>query len=168
MTLAAAHFIQGWPILIGDVLISSRKEYANRKVTLPTIHYPIPEEESKNDIYAPKGLNQKLVIIDSKLVVGWAGVKIYAQSFIKAFKSEYANKNSSLAQILKYLDNIDGEIRDKISIVGIMQFDNTFNCFGFNLIRVNSPQLAAKGLFLIGALIPRSLLRGSSFVLAID
>ena len=32
----------------------------------------------------------------------------------------------------------------------------------FNLIRVNSPQLAAKGLFLIGALIPRSLLRGSS------
>ena len=34
----------------------------------------------------------------------------------------------------------------------------------FNLIRVNSPQLAAKGLFLIGALIPRSLLRGSSFL----
>ena len=51
---------------------------------------------------------------------------------------------------------------DKTRFADICRKGTIASLLELNLIRVNSPQLAAKGLFLIGALIPRSLLRGSS------
>jgi hypothetical protein len=131
MTLAAAHFIQGWPILIGDVLISNRKEYA-QQVTLPTIHHHVLEE-NVTKLYSPSGLSQKLTIVNNDLAVGWAGTKLHAKSFIRELLAEYADKKCSISEILEYLNNMDQERRDNISVVGVIKSEKVFHVFGIGV-----------------------------------
>jgi hypothetical protein len=129
MTLVAAHFIKGWPILIGDVLVSIPKKYAQQQVSLPTIHnHPLKEDVTQ--LYTPSGLSQKLTIINNDLAVGWSGSKLYAKCFIKAFLAEYADKNCSISEVLEYINNMDQEIKDNISLAGVIKSDNMFHVFG--------------------------------------
>ncbi|KAF0159357.1 MAG: hypothetical protein FD159_535 [Syntrophaceae bacterium] len=129
MTMVASLFIQRWPILIGDLLISSPGK--NDKFCLPTVNDNLPKIDIEN-MHKPVGLRQKAVVINNNLAVCWANSAFYAKRVIKDLISEYKDKICSIDEMLHYLDNIDPEIRENVSIVGMLRHNNLFHAFGFN------------------------------------
>lgn len=129
MTMVASLLVHKWPILIGDLLISSTIK-PDKIVCLPTVHDEIPKLHSSNKYVT--GLKQKTIIINDELAICWANSPFYASILIRDLISEFKYKHCSIGEMLRYLDNIDLEIRDNVSIVGMLRYNKLFHTFGFN------------------------------------
>src|ERR1700685_3391414 len=77
MTVIATFSVGGWPILLGDILLSGPR---NDEVSVPSIHLP-NKIDFAGKAASVSGICQKLEIVSDQLCVGWAGRAIEARSF---------------------------------------------------------------------------------------
>lgn len=76
MTLIASFTINGYPIIIGDLLISSQAG-AIKPCRIPTVG-EITNIFPDISTFVPVGLSQKVIIVDDDFVLAWAGNKLQA------------------------------------------------------------------------------------------
>jgi hypothetical protein len=93
MTLIATMEIDGFPVLIGDLMLSmenSNQEESKSHFKLPTML----DVDSLQNYRVISGLAQKLALINDRIAIGWAGDYISAKMVIKEIYE--AEKSSNL------------------------------------------------------------------------
>lgn len=105
------------PIIFGDCLITSPCS-TSPHINIPTatsdeINNKIPNEYG---IVSVKGLERKVVKINSKFVIAWAGTYIVAKYVVKKLFVQFAHYAPSLQELFTYCNGLD--IRDNAIIIG--------------------------------------------------
>lgn len=71
MTLIAGFFRDGYPIVMGDMLVSDT-DASDIEFVFPTVG-KISRSALSNGKYSPSSLCQKVILVSPKLAIGWAG-----------------------------------------------------------------------------------------------
>lgn len=135
MTLISGFFIDGCPILMGDLLVSD-EDTADKEFVFPTVG-KVSKRDISNGNYSPSHLCQKAVLISPKLAVCWANKKIYATSFIKEIINAKAHLNPSHELISAVYNDIDGQ--GNLSIIGIYRSGVEMRIFDFESWPIDPP-----------------------------
>ena len=90
MTLIASLVIEGYPVLLGDLLLSTKEsdsDISKMRIKIPSLgNIPVSQ-----DGYYISGLSQKLSLIGDRIALGWAGSRIVAKIII--------NKTNQVVQL---------------------------------------------------------------------
>jgi hypothetical protein len=145
MTLIAQFAINGAPLLIGDVLLSSETK-TGLKVNLPLVG-DINEVLAKNGLPFEVMFTQKLNVLADRLVVAWSGPMIQAERALHVLSRISTRPNIKLDDIGRELDAIDKHALDRLQLVGILLGDitgseRTAHCFALGVKGINIPRLA--------------------------
>lgn len=103
MTVILGFAIDDYPVLVGDLLISSMED--GKSLNIPTIGnrenlFP------KGSGYVPTGLRQKINIIGENLAVGWSGSLLAARETIKELKKRNDKRKQTYRDIKDFLENL--------------------------------------------------------------
>jgi hypothetical protein len=127
LTLVAVAVSDKWPILFGDLLLSSSVPPA-KEISLPTQNIS-PSKREQSDFWIT-GLTQKLCIITDCLAVGWSGTKITAKTIIHEMtKSFTPGQPVSLGEVEAFFKQID--YGDDVSIIGMALGEGRISRFGW-------------------------------------
>ena len=107
-------------VLIGDVLLSGI-ESTNRSARVPSCG-PVSNVFPSGSGYTITGLRQKLISIGDKLLIGWSGSLVAAQTVAKDFIAEYSKSGLTTEFLDNYLNNeIDAIVgQQSLSLIGYM------------------------------------------------
>jgi hypothetical protein len=126
MTAVARIFINGHPLLVGDILLTG-PVVAEKNILIPTSGivrtYPAADP-------APKGLHQKISIIADYLALGWSGPFEVAQDIVMGLRRLCSEKRLGLKELEEYLSKESDDTWAKCEIVGVMiDNDSTVKSF---------------------------------------
>jgi hypothetical protein len=111
-----------FPVLFGDLLLSSPAATSNREVPLPV--HDFRPTNSAGTVYAISRLSQKLCMISDHLAVGWSGPRIDAKTIIPemigSFKPGRSVSEKDLETFFQKIEYVD----PKTSMVGIALEEN--------------------------------------------
>lgn len=146
MTIVARLNINGYPVLIADLLISAEGDHATE---IPTI-----ENMTEVDYYGilPVDLKQKITIVSDNLMIAWAGSRIAAKTVIKEMiewsKSDIFTKDS----LIKYLKTLDESIKQQdLRFLGFLIEEGRVYPFGFRYNNLRTEKLGDIGLLGTGS-----------------
>ena len=117
MTLVATLKVRKYPILLGDILISSETKPENM-ISMPTIGDCSSPYLAKGHYLT--GLTRKVHIVNSNLAVGWSGLKISARTIIRNMVEYFKDEKITLERIEEYFSNYDGKEKYDVSIIGVL------------------------------------------------
>jgi hypothetical protein len=127
MTLIATTLNKGVPILLGDLLITSKTPL--KAITLPTNNDPNNQsylKAFKDKIFTPIGLYQKLYIIKQNLCVALAGDVNEMKAFLKemnlrfSYFEEYEIDENKIIGFMKDID-VDKNFKNCAFVIMILQ-----------------------------------------------
>src|SRR3989338_8969394 len=94
MTAIAGFNINRCPILLGDLLVSTRgDENLKTNLSIPTIG-EIEKIFPRGPGIIPTKLTQKVALLNDNLTLAWSGIKLSAQIIINALLREAKKKSS--------------------------------------------------------------------------
>ncbi|MGH8729306.1 MAG: hypothetical protein ACREV9_14400 [Burkholderiales bacterium] len=118
MTAVARLGIQRCPMLIGDLLVSG-PEFPGSTAFIPTT-----DEFSAifppGCAWVPRGLRQKIAIVDDGLVVGWAGDLAIATDVIADLVQKSASVPFTKESLRHYFDGLSEAVWKEIELVGFI------------------------------------------------
>lgn len=119
MTLVAAFQISGVPVLLGDLLLSSKN--TGTSVSIPTIGDTsrlFPPDSSPTI----RGLVQKINLIDKNLIIGWSGNFYIAQKIISLLEKQAKKELFTRETLDNFFELHQSIIQNEIiSIIGYIQ-----------------------------------------------
>ncbi len=124
MTLIANTLNFAYPILVGDILMSSSHEKNN--VHLPTFLKGVDDLLPSEQKLFPFSLRQKIYIISDNLVVGLTGIEYQLKAFIEDIRLYFRVKESTAENIKQFFEEYDFSEFDKSSCIAIFS-ENTEN-----------------------------------------
>lgn len=152
MTVIAAFNVNQCPVLLGDLLISGNEDLHNT-LNVPTIG-EITKIFPKGSEFVPTALNQKVVIVNENLCLGWAGTRISAQIIISELLRESQRKpNWSFDDLSSFFSSFDNEHGDKVGVVGYSNDGKGIFSFGYgdNQLKYQSKKYGLVRLYGSGA-----------------
>lgn len=108
MTLIALTLNHGYPIMMGDLLISSKQSTGDME--LPTFVNGTGKLFFNKE-NRPVGLSQKLYVINDRLCVGVGGRKDQMRTFLKRLKALYGDHNFDDKDLFDYVEKYPQEDR---------------------------------------------------------
>lgn len=139
MTLIAAFFCDGVPIILGDIIIS-RPGRTGATIGVPTIGESTNISPAGSG-YSITGLRQKVAVLSDDLALAWAGNVIAARTLVEELRTRLlAGKLTvdSHNAFLKYeAYGITGN--RKASLVGFLKDSGRITSFGHNALIFASP-----------------------------
>jgi len=152
MTAVARLSVNQFPLLIGDLLLSSEESPRQHDVYVPsvglhTVAFP------RGSGYTITGLRQKLALIGSNLAIGWTGHRIAAQCVIEEMVAENRRNSFTLSTLFSYLNSRPNEgINHDFALVGWLIEGERVRGFGFrSTIEFTSETFGRVGLLGTGA-----------------
>lgn len=144
MTLIAQLSINGAPLLIGDVLLSSEQR-TGLKITLPLVG-DINEVLAKNGVPFEVNLCQKVNVLSDRLVVAWSGRMDEAERALRVLSRISTRADLDLDDIKRELNAIDPQQVAHLQLVGTLLGDTegvkrAAHCFTFGIKATNIPSL---------------------------
>jgi hypothetical protein len=139
MTVVVGFLINKYPLLVGDILLSS-EEIVGRAINLPLtgdVRNVFPEGAG----FVPTGLRQKLVVIGDNLALGWSGTRIAAKTVIKEMiklNDRTPFTKETLDAFIKNVDDI--VIGQGVSFVGFLRDPETSGFHMFNSYTNEEPK----------------------------
>lgn len=115
MTIISLTTNFGNPILIGDLLITSKKGNAERQI--PSFLGDVKEFFPNDKKNYPIDLKQKIYIIEEKIALGLAGNVYQMKEFLDDIQIFFKYQLPSEENFLKFMDNYDYRNRDECSIL---------------------------------------------------
>jgi len=129
MSVIATFSINQFPILLGDLLLSSDHN-SETSLNLPTIG-EITEIFPEGSGFIPIGLSQKVFVLNENLSLAWAGSKILAQGIIAELLRECQKKPFWESRDLEqFFRAFEAEL-DEVSILGYSNNGRGIFSFGF-------------------------------------
>ena len=116
MTLIARIRFRGMPLYIGDLLVSRDGEAAEQ-VDIPAskdINAMLPTSVGRSIV----GLQQKIIIVNDRLIVSWAGSYIQARALIRDIRTAVDRGASSYEAIDEVIENVPESDRNDVSLIG--------------------------------------------------
>jgi len=144
MTLIAQLSINGAPLMIGDVLLSSEQRTGLR-VTLPLVG-DINEVLAKNGVPFQVDFSQKVNVLSDRLVVAWSGRMDEAERALRVLSQVAARPNLELDDIGRELNAIDPQQIAHLQLVGTLLGETqgamrAAHCFTLGVKAKNIPTL---------------------------
>jgi hypothetical protein len=144
MTLIAQLSINGAPLLIGDVLLSSEQR-TGLKVTLPLVG-DINEVLAKNGVPFQVDFGQKVNVLSDRLVVAWSGRMDEAERALRVLSRVSTRSNLDIGDIGRELNAIDQQQIAHLQLVGTLLGDaqgtmRVAHCFTLGVKPTNIPSL---------------------------
>jgi hypothetical protein len=119
MTLIAQFSVNGAPILIGDVLLSSETRIG-LKVKLPLVG-DINQILADNDLlFEVVGFAQKIHVFDGRIAVAWSGPSIQAKRALQVLADISSQEKLTVDDILGELKAIDQTKIDQLQLIGLL------------------------------------------------
>ena len=148
MTLIVAFEVNGWPVVVGDLLLSG-PESQRTPVHIPTIG-DTEQVFPSGSGWTIAGLSQKIIRITDYCVVGWSGNKIVATMLIKELKVLSRSARITLELIEESIGALD-ESAEKlgIALAGWVHNEQGFIGFQFGGYSVDCASLGRA--FVIGS-----------------
>ncbi len=140
MTVIAAFLLGGFPIVIGDMLISG-PELTDTQVGIPTVDDEITDVFPAGSGYSIVGMQQKVFILSEDLAVAWAGNLVAAKTLITELSSLARAGPITVASINSFARNdapaICGDLN--ASLVGAFSDSDGIRLFGYNAQNIAVP-----------------------------
>ena len=145
MTLVARLTPGGFPLLVGDILISG-PELPDTPLTLPTI-VDITDIFPTGSGFVPIRLAQKITVVGDNLVIAWAGQALTASTVIKDLVSKNRVKPFTNDTLMDYFANLDSNIWDTgLAFLGFIQDAKGIAQFGFQYWEVPTQSFGKIGM----------------------
>jgi hypothetical protein len=136
MTVIASFSIQGFPVLVGDLLLSGDEDL-NKTIQIPTLG-EITKVFPKGSGYVPCGLKQKIAIVNDNIALAWAGTRLSAQIIISdLIKKARKKKYWTLDDLSYFFSNYNKEHGEKVCIVGFSNDGKGIFSFGYGINCIN-------------------------------
>jgi hypothetical protein len=113
MTLIAKFSVNGVPLLIGDVLVSS-DAIAGRETTLPLVG-DINKVIADHGLRFEVGFKQKVNSIGERLAIAWSGPMMQAERALRALSAISTRNNPTSDDIRRALEAID-----RLCLIGLL------------------------------------------------
>jgi hypothetical protein len=146
MTIVAGLNINGYPVLIADLLISAEGNHATE---IPTI-----KNMTEVGYYGivPVDLNQKIAIVSDNLMIAWAGSRIAAKTVIKEMLERNKSQMFTKDSLIKYLKTLGESIgQQDVRFLGFLIEEGRVYPFGFRYNIVRTEKLGDIGLLGTGS-----------------
>lgn len=131
MTIVAAFRVEGIPVLIGDMLITSiaNNKESNFLPTQPYFSKNLPNDTGRRVC----GARKKVHLINSKLVIGWAGSLHAASRVLVKLNNLFASKRATRKTLESALTSINDYTEEiwNVHIIGWI-LDGEPHCFRWN------------------------------------
>jgi len=146
MTLIAQCTVNGAPLIVGDVLLSSETR-TGLKVNLPLVG-DINEVLSKRGMPFEVAFTQKTNLLSDRLVVAWSGPLIQAERALNVLKRICFRTDIQLDDIGAELNAIDKQAIDNLQLVGTLLGEASgplysAHCFTLGVKPISISQLGA-------------------------
>ena len=128
MTLIARFTVNGWPVLIGDLLLSG-KPLPTTKIALPTLR-DIEDVFSASDETVPRNLKQKISIIGENVVIGWAGISQTAADVIGTLVRKSTREQFTTDSLYSHFSSLPQTVWNEIGMTGFILEGKMLNAFG--------------------------------------
>ncbi len=147
MTLIASLRIGDYPILIGDLLLSNKRE-PSEAVILPTLG-ELPKSHSSDATNYISGLSQKICIVNARLVVAWSGRQVYARDIIGEMKDYFSSRTIDHDSLTEFLRTQNENYLREVNFICWFSNDLGHNdyYFGTDVTDIDTPD---HGLCLVG------------------
>jgi hypothetical protein len=133
MTLVAAMFPNEYPILIGDIIVSSGHAVSN-PVFVPTVGKVQVSSDASASII---GLRQKTAIVSENLCVAWSGSSMEARTAIRELKEHFGTSPVLIDELFAFLRRANFSEFNDLSLVGFVRNDQLISSFGWRSTDVN-------------------------------
>ena len=120
MTIISTFSIDDHPVLIGDLMVSGFTDEKNYKP------FNTPASEDVNNLVPKilwrmvKGLKSKVLLINNRLAVGWAGSEIAARTVLTELSGSIDENNFSIKDVYDFIDSIDDLGKQELSLIGVV------------------------------------------------
>ena len=137
MTLIAAVGLDTYPVVFGDLLISSTE----RPGSVPDISLAgaLTSVFPAGSDWSILGLNQKVVLLDDHCVIAWAGTAAFARTVIEELRALASKAPLTITIIKAYLAELDPAVEDQVSFVGWVKEGEVFHHFWYRADIAESP-----------------------------
>lgn len=142
MTLIANVYVDGCFVLFGDTLISSVEKATS--ASIPNIDN-LYEVFPKGAGFVPTGLRQKLCIINSNLMLAWAGNEIFALTALNEIRSKFLDESNFTEKLIaNFFESLDDQIKNECQFCVVAANEEYSFCYKWN-----SPSIVGSSLGLI-------------------
>ncbi len=117
MTLIANTINYSFPIIVGDILMSTNFERKN--ISIPTFLKGIDALLPPEQKLFPYSLRQKIYVITDNLVIGFAGIEYQIKLFLEDIRIFFRAQKCDTASIYKFFDEYDYSNFDGSSYLAI-------------------------------------------------
>lgn len=136
MTAVAAISPSGYPAFVGDLLLSAETPVTVQK-SIPTVGNI---SEKLKATYHVTGLRQKIVLVSSEVVLGWAGSMIAARMVINDLRQLVTRRKMLLKNFDDYFRGLDSWVRQQeLSIIGHVASTEDGGWFHYNTWHTSVP-----------------------------
>ena len=140
MTLIAAINIKIYPVLVGDLLVTSPIAPAHR-VAIPTIG-EITKEQGNLLTCHVVGLDQKICILNDCLAVAWAGRKVYARDIVRQMKGHFDDNPVNYNTLEEFLKSQNEKYLDELSLICIYKTDTGLQVLSANATKIETERFS--------------------------
>jgi hypothetical protein len=119
MSLIACNFNHSFPVIIGDILVSSNVKPV-QSLKLPTFLKGMREGIFDGKTYIPDHLMQKIYVINPKVSVALAGNVFEMRMFLDDMQSFFKNVEVSRKNVKLFIGNYDNKLFEQISCLVII------------------------------------------------
>lgn len=123
MTIICGLYINDFPVLLGDVLLTTGIKNINDDLTLP-ITGKLPDNFSQEFGFSVSRLRQKVNIIDDKVIVAWAGAMIQATAMIRDIRDLVKEHSPSIEKMRELIQSINPEDKSDLAMIIFVQEDD--------------------------------------------
>lgn len=129
MTLVGSFLINDVPLLISDILLSAPDDSSSEVPTVENITDVFP----KGSGYVPSRLQQKIAVISSNFVIGWAGRLFAAKAVIKELYEMNQKKSFTHNSLMLYFESLKKDnFNEGEQFAGFIKDSTGTNRFEFN------------------------------------
>jgi hypothetical protein len=137
MTLIALVNADEFPILFGDILISSTMAPA-QTVDLPTIG-KLPAELKIGAAHYVAGVQQKVCIFSGSFAVAWSGRSIYAHHALRIMQERFRDEHPTASSVKATLSGLDPSVYAELSLICLFRDGDRWSSIGMNVISIDTP-----------------------------
>lgn len=138
MTLIAGIHVGKNPILLGDLLISS-KIAPKEIITLPTIGELNINQPGENSACI-SGVSQKICILNDRISVAWSGSRIIAKHIIKEMKDHFSCKQITREKIEEFISSQNKREVDQLSLIILYVNKQGLFSYGLDTTDIETPE----------------------------
>ncbi len=136
MTIICGFSSNDFPVLIGDILLTSDQLYEGIDHT-PTLG-PVQPDATHPFGFTISGFNQKVNILDDKCIVAWSGNWTQARAMIRDITKVLSDHGPNLDEIIKTINTVAAPDKDKLSMIMFLQENENLHYYYHSAEKVTS------------------------------